>query len=97
MTETGDFDGPIEGAVPTGWSEPIAAAEATGPVEPVEPVEPAEPAGRSTGHPAVDEVLGSLEGLAERPVAEHVAVFEQAHEQLRRALSGQPGQPHDEP
>lgn len=91
MTETGDFDGPIEEVAPTGWAEPIGAVEATGPAEPVEP------AGRSTGHPAVDEVLGSLEGLAERPVAEHVAVFEQAHEQLRRALSGQPGQPHDEP
>jgi hypothetical protein len=41
----------------------------------------------ATGHPAVDEVLRSLEGLDGRPVDEHVAAFEQAHEQLRRALS----------
>lgn len=40
-----------------------------------------------TGHPAVDEVLRSLEGLDGRPVDEHVAAFEQAHEVLRRALS----------
>jgi hypothetical protein len=44
----------------------------------------------STGIPAVDEVLSSLDGLADRPVAEHVAVFEQAHERLRRALDAQP-------
>ena len=34
----------------------------------------------------VDAVLASLDGLADRPVAEHVAVFEQAHDRLRRAL-----------
>ncbi len=39
-----------------------------------------------TGHPAVDAVLASLEGLEDKPVHEHVAVFESAHEQLRRAL-----------
>jgi hypothetical protein len=41
-----------------------------------------------TGHPAVDEVLRSLGVLDGAPVDEHVAVFEQAHEQLRRTLSG---------
>jgi hypothetical protein len=40
-----------------------------------------------TGHPAVDEVLRSLDALEGRPVDEHVAAFEDAHEQLRRALS----------
>jgi hypothetical protein len=40
-----------------------------------------------TGHPAVDEVLRSLEALAGQPVDEHVAAFEDAHERLRRALS----------
>jgi hypothetical protein len=40
-----------------------------------------------TGHDAVDEVLGSLDGLEGRPVAEHVAVFEAAHEALRAALA----------
>jgi hypothetical protein len=43
--------------------------------------------GAVTGHPAVDEVLRSLEGLDARPVDEHVAAFEQAHDVLRRALS----------
>ena len=41
----------------------------------------------ATGHPAVDEVLRSLDDLAGRPVDEHVAAFEDAHEKLRRALS----------
>jgi len=41
-----------------------------------------------TGHPAVDEVLRSLGALDGAPVDEHVALFEQAHEQLRRTLSG---------
>ena len=39
-----------------------------------------------TGDPRVDEVLTSLDGLDERPVGEHAAVFERAHEQLRAAL-----------
>jgi len=41
-----------------------------------------------TGHPAVDEVLRSLGALDGSPVDEHVAIFEDAHEQLRRTLSG---------
>lgn len=36
----------------------------------------------------VAAVLVTLDGLDERPVAEHVAVFERAHESLRRALAG---------
>lgn len=47
-----------------------------------------EDGGVQTGHPAVDEVLRSLGALDGAPVDEHVAVFEQAHEQLRRTLSG---------
>lgn len=41
-----------------------------------------------TGNDAVDAVLASLDDLAGRPVGEHVAVFEAAHEQLRAALTG---------
>jgi len=41
----------------------------------------------TTGHPAVDEVLRSLDALEGRPVDEHVAAFEEAHASLRRALS----------
>lgn len=40
----------------------------------------------ATGAPAVDDVLASIQALDDRPVEEHVAVFEQAHERLRRAL-----------
>ncbi len=39
-----------------------------------------------TGVSAVDDVVASVQGLDQRPVEEHVAVFEQAHERLRRAL-----------
>jgi hypothetical protein len=45
-------------------------------------------AAEATGHPAVDEVLRSLDVLEGRPADEHVAVFEDAHEKLRRTLSG---------
>jgi hypothetical protein len=45
------------------------------------------PAPVTTGHPAVDEVLRSLDDLEGRPVDEHVGAFEQAHDRLRRALS----------
>ena len=41
----------------------------------------------STGDETVDAVVASLSGLDELPVAGHVAVFEQAHESLRRALA----------
>lgn len=51
------------------------------------PEQPSQPA-TATGHPAVDEVLRSLEHLDDLPVDEHVPVFEQAHEDLRTALSG---------
>jgi len=39
-----------------------------------------------TGDEAVDAVLDELGDLDGTPVDEHVAVFERAHEQLRRAL-----------
>lgn len=48
----------------------------------------------SAGPVDVEEVLGTLEQLDALPVGDHVAVFEQAHASLRRALdeagSGQP-------
>ena len=39
-----------------------------------------------TGVESVDEVIAAVEELEERPIEEHVGVFETAHEQLRRAL-----------
>jgi hypothetical protein len=46
-----------------------------------------------TGNADVDRVIGSLDGLDDLPIADHVAVFEQAHETLRRTLAGA-GQDH---
>ncbi len=43
-----------------------------------------------TGVESVDAVLAAVEQLEERPVEEHVALFETAHESLRRALDSQP-------
>lgn len=40
-----------------------------------------------TGHPLVDEVLETMRGLQDRPVEEHVAIFEAAHEKLRATLT----------
>ena len=41
-----------------------------------------------TGVADVDDVLAAVEQLEERPLEEHVGVFETAHERLRRALDG---------
>lgn len=62
------------------------------PVPPVPgPPRPAPPASSepgSTRAPSADvvEVLDTLEQLDTMPVGDHVAVFEQAHASLRRAL-----------
>lgn len=40
---------------------------------------------------AVSDVIASVQGLDAIPVEEHVAVYEQAHERLRRALDQQHG------
>lgn len=47
-----------------------------------------EPEPVRTGVADVDAVLDSVAGLDESDVAEHPAVFEDAHERLRRALDG---------
>ena len=44
-----------------------------------------------TGVPAVDEALTALDGLEERPVDEHPAVFESVHGALRSVLDRRPG------
>jgi hypothetical protein len=47
----------------------------------------------------VDDVIRSVEELDERPIEEHVGVFESAQVQLRRALDdpGDPQEPDDHP
>lgn len=43
-----------------------------------------------TGVERVDAVVDAVAGLEDRPVDEHVAVFESAHDELRRTLDSQP-------
>jgi hypothetical protein len=51
-----------------------------------------------TGLDDVDTVIAAVQGLEERPLEEHIGVFETAHELLRRALDGQepPAAPTDD-
>lgn len=44
----------------------------------------------TTGVESVDQVLADVAAVADAPVSDHVAVFERAHDQLRRALDAQP-------
>ena len=46
--------------------------------------------GPTTGLASVDTVVESVEALDDRPVEEHVAVLDEAHERLRRALDDPP-------
>lgn len=43
-----------------------------------------------TGVERVDAVVDAVSDLADRPVDEHVAVFESAHDELRRILDSPP-------
>lgn len=63
-------------------TEPVA--ERAG-LEPA-PVEDAS-AARVTGDAAVDEALGVLDGLADRPLTEHVAAFDAVHSALQDRLA----------
>jgi hypothetical protein len=64
--------------------------------EPADEPEPATPERVRTGVDRVDDVIRSVEELEERPIEEHVGVFESAQVQLRRALDD-PGEAVDEP
>ena len=44
----------------------------------------------TTGVESVDQVLTDVAAIADAPVSDHVAVFERAHDRLRRALDAQP-------
>lgn len=55
---------------------------------------PPEPERMRTGVEHIDEVIAAVEELEERPIEEHVGVFEAAHAQLRRALDDT-GRPAD--
>ncbi|MEV7432061.1 MULTISPECIES: hypothetical protein [unclassified Nocardioides] len=64
--------------------QPDLPAEGTSPSEPVR-----------TGVERVDQVIAAVEGLEERPLEEHVGVFETVHDELRRALDADPGPADD--
>jgi hypothetical protein len=55
-----------------------------------EPVTAPEVAAPPTGIASLDAVLDLVAGLDQRPLSEHVAVFEQAHAELRRPLDQPP-------
>jgi hypothetical protein len=62
--------------------------------------EPVVPERVRTGTDRVDEVIRAVEELEDRPIEEHVGVFESAQVQLRRALddpgdASEPGDPGD--
>ena len=61
----------------------VAGSAATGAVRPAVPEDPAgaAPAGAGDGAPS------PYAGLDQRPVAEHVAVFEAEHDRLQRELA----------
>ena len=44
----------------------------------------------TTGIESVDQVLAEVAAVADRPVGDHVEVFERAHDRLRRALDARP-------
>lgn len=46
--------------------------------------------GERTGVPAVDRVLSTVESVGEHPLGERVAIFDRAHDELRRALDAHP-------
>jgi hypothetical protein len=74
---------------PLGLDEPDPEPETGARDE--QPSPPAEPT--RTGVPAVDEVLADVDRLDDRPLDEHVAAFERAHDSLRSALDAEPGEP----
>ena len=51
---------------------------------------PADPVGGDPGE-AFEQALAGLEGLADRPLDEHVAVFERIHAALQDALAAGSG------
>lgn len=46
--------------------------------------------GEPTGDPAVDAVLGRLDGVQATPVAEHHGLYSGIHDALREALDAEP-------
>jgi hypothetical protein len=54
---------------------------------------PSSPEPLETGIPEVDAVIASVDQLDDRPLDEHLAGFERAHQALRSALDADPSEP----
>ena len=79
-----DADVPADGP----GREDVEAAEVAGEAAPEHDLSAAAPSEvEHTGNPVVDSVLDSLRELDHLPPAEHVKVFEAAHDRLRGALA----------
>ena len=79
MSEDPQVAGPAEDHAPDGAVDDV--------VDDAEPqAAPQESERVRTGVGSVDEVIAAVEELEERPVEEHVGVFEAAQDRLRRAL-----------
>lgn len=84
------------GAMDDQPEQPAQSAQFGGAGE--DPTVAADEAPVRTGVARVDEVLAAVEELEERPIEEHVGVFETAHDELRRALDADPNPgPHPGP
>ena len=92
-----DTGGPVDtsGRRTAGVASPPCEATSPRPEGPTgdEEPEPGTPERVRTGVSRVDEVIRAVEELEERPIEEHVGVFETAQVQLRRALD-EPGDAH---
>ena len=86
----GRLGAPGRGGRACGHRRPAPACRPppTGSLGAMSQTEPETPEPVRTGVSEVDAVLDSVEALDDRPVEEHPAVFEAAHEQLRRSLDG---------
>lgn len=87
MSDTSPESGAGQAGKSSAPMDPTAGAGASGDRLPADQALHAREIGdQGTGHPAVDRVLRDLDGLEQRPVAEHAAAYQQAHERLTRAL-----------
>jgi hypothetical protein len=92
MTEQTPPPGPHETDQPDQMDETDESRDA----HPVESP-PAAEAPTHTGVPSVDAVLAEIDDLDDRPLEEHLATFERAHQALRSALDERPEPTLDEP
>jgi hypothetical protein len=87
MTEDPQFARPADDRAQEGAVDDAGDDAGDGAVDGAEvPAAPQEPERVRTGVGRVDEVIAAVEELEERPVEEHVGVFEAAQDRLRRAL-----------